>query len=340
MNFYDEENDNKREKPTVAAVIEALHADDINLYNAGLYYGLSELQPDEVAQVKTAWDNLRAETRQKLLEEMTEASEANFEVNYQPIAFMALGDSDGNVRAAAIEALWEDESQELMKRLIDSIQWDESQSVRATAASTLGRFILLGEYGELTEQQYNQAQDAVISVLTDEDEDTAVRRRALEAIANSSHEIVSQAIEDAYYGGDREMRVSSIFAMGRSCDANWQDIVMRELTNEDAEMRYEAARSAGELALPEAVPALGRAAIGEEREIREVAIWSLGEIGGNEALRILSALAEDAREAEDDDLVEIIEEAIGNASLVGGDMEFDFYDFNGYDIEEDDELDN
>jgi hypothetical protein len=340
MNFYEEENDNKPEKPTIEATVEALRADAPDLYNVTLYYGLSELQPDEVAQVKTTWDSLSAENRQKLLEEMSEASEANFEVNYQQIAFMALDDSDGNVRTAAIEALWEDESPELMRRLIDCTQWDESQSVRAAAASALGRFILLGEYGELTEQQYNQAQDAVISVLTDEDEDIAVRRRALEAIANSSHEIVPQAIEEAYYGGDREMRVSSIFAMGRSCDANWQDIVMRELTNEDPEMRYEAARAAGELGLPEAVPALGRAAVGDEREIREVAIWSLGEIGGNEALRILSALAEDAKEAEDDDLVEIVEEAIGNASLVGGDLEFDFYDFNGFDSDEDDELDD
>jgi HEAT repeat protein len=340
MNFYDEETDNNREKPTVEATVEALRTDEPDLYNATLYYGLSELQPDEVEQVKATWNSLSAENRRKLLEEMTEASEANFEVNYQPVALMALDDSDGSVRAAAIDALWEDESPDLMKRLIDSIQWDESQAVRAASATALGRFILLGEYGELTEQQYNQAQDAVISVLTDEDEDIAVRRRALEAIANSSHEIVPQAIEEAYYGTDREMRVSSIFAMGRSCDANWQDIVMRELSSEDAEMRYEAARAAGELSLLEAVPALGRAAVGDEREIREVAIWSLGEIGGNEALRILSALAEDAKEAEDDDLLEIVEEAIGNASLVGGDMEFDFYDFNDFDTDEDDELDD
>jgi HEAT repeat protein len=340
MNYYDEESENGREKPTIEAVIEALHADEPDLYAATLYYGLSELQPAEIDRVKPAWNGLSAEYRRKLLEEMTDASEANFEVNYQSIALMALDDSDATVRAAAVEALWEDESPELMKRLIDSVQWDESQAVRAAAASALGRFILLGEYGELTEQQYNQAQDAVISVLTDEDEDIAVRRRALEAIANSSHEIVPQAIEEAYYGSDREMRVSSVFAMGRSCDANWQEIVLRELTSEDVELRYEAARAAGELGLPEAVPVLGRAAIGDDREIKEVAIWSLGEIGGNEALRILTALAEDAQESEDEDLLEIVEEAIGNASLVGGDMEFDLYDFNGFDAEEDDEFDD
>jgi hypothetical protein len=91
-------------------------------------------------------------------------------------------------------------------------------------------------------------------------------------------------------------------------------------------MRYEAARASGELEIAEAVPQLGRLSRENDREIQNVAIWSLGEIGGTQAMRLLSVLAEEAEEAEDDDLIEIIEDAIGSASLVGDELDFDFDD--------------
>ena len=48
----------------------------------------------------------------------------------------------------------------------------------------------------------------------------------------------------------------------------------------------------------------------------------MGEIGGREALRILSALSEDVDTTDDEDLLEAVEDAIGNATMIG-----DFIDF-------------
>jgi hypothetical protein len=56
-------------------------------------------------------------------------------------------------------------------------------------------------------------------------------------------------------------------------------------------------------------------ALGDDREIQLVAIWSLGEIGGKESMRVLEFLLGKAEEDEDDDLEEAVEDAIGNASL-------------------------
>ena len=50
----------------------------------------------------------------------------------------------------------------------------------------------------------------------------------------------------------------------------------------------------------------------------------LGEIGGDQAMKILTVVAEAAEEVADTDLIEAIEEAISNASLPGKDLEFDF----------------
>ncbi|MBC7814358.1 MAG: HEAT repeat domain-containing protein, partial [Burkholderiales bacterium] len=125
----------------------------------------------------------------------------------------------------------------------------------------------------------------------------------------------------------RRMQVSSVFAMGRNYDANlWGDIVLRELDSSDAEMLYEAARAAGELELVPAVMALSHLAFSDDREVKEVAIWSLGEIGGNESLRVLAALADAADEESDDDLTDAIQDAIGSATTAGGDLPLSLLD--------------
>ncbi|MBK8026049.1 MAG: HEAT repeat domain-containing protein [Chloroflexi bacterium] len=90
------------------------------------------------------------------------------------------------------------------------------------------------------------------------------------------------------------------------------------MTDSDDEIRYEAARAAGELEIEEAVPDLAKLASDPDREIQEVAIWSLGEIGGDESLRILNHLLQRAMKAKDEGLKDAIEEAIGNASLSRG----------------------
>ncbi len=322
----DDELISERERPSLEATIKALRETDEGVYNATIFYGMAGLTSSEFAQVKPIWDKLDADYRYKLVQQMTDLSETNFDLEYHTVAEQSLDDSNPDVRAAAIELLWDDESITLMNRLIEMAQWDEAISVRAAAASALGNFILQGELGEIDEHETARAQDAVVSLLTDEDEDIDVRRRALEAISNSSHEILDGAIEDAYQSGDERMKASAIYAMGRSFDEKWEEIVMREIGSDNPAFRYEAARASGELELREAVPALGQLARENDVEIREMAIWALGEIGGSLALKLLAALAEEAQEQDDDDLVDLIEEAISAASIPGSDLNFDFND--------------
>lgn len=318
----DDDEIGQRERPNIETTIKALQEATDGSYNATIFYGLSGLTNSEFAQVKPVWDKLDPEYRHKLVQQMADLGESNFDLDYHTVAEQSLEDSNSDVRAAAIELLWDDESITLMNRLIEMAQWDEAIAVRAAAASALGNFILQGELGEIDERETSRAQDAVVSLLTDDDEDVDVRRRALEAIANCGHEIVDGAIEDAYQSGDDRMKASAIFAMGRTADDRWENIVMREIKSDNPAFRYEAARASGELELRDAVPVLGQLIRENDPEIREVAVWALGEIGGSQALKALTSLAEDLED--DDDLLELIEDAISSASLPGGDMEFDF----------------
>lgn len=322
----DEDIERLRDQPDLETTLRALQTNVEGTANATIYYGLSGLTGDAIPRVREVWVNLPAEYRVKLLQQLVDIGEANFELDYHTLAVMALEDEDPAVRAAAIELLWEDESLEFMDRLIEIAQWDESVLVRAAAASALGRFILAGELGELPETETARAQDTVVNLLTDHDEDLEVRRRSLESIANCGHEIVRDAINDAYQSEEPLMKASALFAMGRTCDNHWNDIVLREIDSYNPAIRYEAARASGELEIEEAVPHLARLAQGRDREIKEVAIWSLGEIGGRYALKVLGALADQAEKDEDDDLLEAIDEALGNASLAGQDFDFDLDD--------------
>ncbi|NWG15143.1 MAG: HEAT repeat domain-containing protein [Chloroflexi bacterium] len=310
-------------KPSLDITLAALKAEEPGAVSAAIYYGLSGLTEAELEKLRAVWPALSADYRRKVMQELAETSESNFDLDYRAIGLLGLKDEDAAVREAAIETLWIDESPELMNRLLEMAQWDEANEVRAAALTALGRFVLLGEYEELPESQVTKLQDVIVGLWADEQEDLNVRRRALEAIANSSHEIVPDAIEEAYESREPLLKISAVFAMGRSCDERWKDWVLREMNSPDAELRYEAARAAGEIGITEAIPLLGRLAMGNDRETQEVAIWSLGEIGGREALRILSALAEDAAKLDDDDLIEAVDEALSNASLVGGDIDFD-----------------
>ncbi|MBE2183279.1 MAG: HEAT repeat domain-containing protein [Anaerolineae bacterium] len=321
QDFQYEEDDvsPSRERPEISETLQAL--DSTTEPNSSvLSYGLSDLSPNELAALLPVWAHLEADYRRSILKALADVIEANFEFNYSAFAKAMLNDTDADVREAAIELLWEDESIALMDKLIDMTRTGESIAERAAAANALGNFILRGEMGDIPEADVTRAQNAVIALWQNSDEDVEVRRRALEAISNSSHEIIPEAIEQAYQSYDQRLQTSAIFAMGRSCDARWAENVLAELENESAEFRYEAARAAGELELEEALPALSGLAFDEDIDIRDTAIWALGEIGGREAMRVLSLLADDAKARKDRDLLESVEDALAAANLNSGDL--------------------
>lgn len=322
MSDYDfsETHDVRDDKPDLPTTLTALQAADPNRPDATVFYGLSGLGRDDIDDVMPVWVELSPAYRRKIMREMVELSEADFEMDYRALGLMALDDDDPGVRESAIEVLWEDQSLELMSRLVQMAGPDEVREVRAAAVTALGRFILAGELEELPEDETMPACDMVLALLMNGSEDVLVRRRALESMANCGHEVVPAAIREAYFSTNREMRISAVFAMGRTFDEQWHEYVLEEIQSDDPEMCYEAVRAAGELEMIDAVPLLGRFAMGEDREIQMVAVWSLGEIGGDNAMRILELLAEHADEADDADLIDAVEDAIGNAALISDDI--------------------
>lgn len=276
---------------------------------------LSDLRRDQQEQFRLAWAGLSAERRRELVAALLEFAEDHVDASFGVIYRWLLDDSDPRIRTQAIEGLWEDEDVRLISPLIRRLERDADPDVRAAAALSLGRFLLLGEFDQIDAGAAQRVETALLTAYHAEDQDVWVQRRVLEALANSSHGELPDMILDAYEEHDDILRIGAVFAMGRSADPRWNRYVLQELGSSDSAILYEAARASGELEIEEAVPDLVRLLGDEDVEIRDAAVWALGRIGGPEARRALQACCASA----DEDLVEAAEEALSELEFMAGD---------------------
>ncbi|MGD9101105.1 MAG: HEAT repeat domain-containing protein, partial [Anaerolineae bacterium] len=114
-------------------------------FKPSLLYGLSKLESEEVERLRGAWPLIPLARRRRLVKELIEIAETNFEVDFDAVFRWGLQDDDPEVREASIEGLWENEEPALMTEFLHLLQNDPSIPVRAAAALALGRFMLLGE---------------------------------------------------------------------------------------------------------------------------------------------------------------------------------------------------
>jgi HEAT repeat protein len=318
--------------PEFDVILERLRDTSGPVSAANLYH-LSDLSRADLAALEAVWADLPAERRQSILQDLSEIAEANFEVNFEAVLRLGLEDETAEARATAIRALWEAEDPTLIAPFIDFMKTDPDAQVRAAAASALGRFVYLGEVEELPEAQARRVEDALLEVARGADE-VDVRRRALEAVAFATRSEVGELIVQAYASPDPLWRASAVFAMGRTADAKWAPQVHRELHSTQPEMRFEAARAAGELELADTAGELAQLTHDVDLQVRDAAIWSLGQIGGDFARETLTRLLE---RASDEDEQDFIQEALDNLEFTDEVNAFSMFELG---LDDDDQADD
>jgi HEAT repeat protein len=228
----------------------------------------------------------------------------------------------------------------LITPLLNLLQNDESDAVRAAAAGVLGHYVYEGELEELDADKVAPIVAALKAAYRDVAGPIEVRRRALESLGFLSDEDTSQLITQAYHHANDRLRLSAVFAMGRSLDAErWGTIVLEELAAPSPEMRFEAARAAGELELAPAVRKLGELLEDVDEEVQLAAVWSLGQIGGDKAKQLLLAVLESDAEH----LHEEAEDALAELEFKADNLDLVMFDFEDDDEEEwvlDEEVDD
>ena len=248
---------------------------------------LSHLTPEETSLLEKAWPEVEPERRRQLMNRLAELAEANPKLDFDSIFRGRLSDQDDEVRSKAIEGLWESEDTSLINTFIDLLELDSSEAVQVAAAQTLGQFALMAEFDRLRADSKTRIGQTLLGIFNDEARSVTIRRRALESLAPLSLPETSPAIDQAYHDGDPELKTSAIYAMGKTCNPAWLDILLTEMESNEAETRYEVVQACGEIGDIEAVPRLTELIDDPDSEVQLAAIQALGKIGGAEAKEYL-----------------------------------------------------
>jgi HEAT repeat protein len=268
--------------PPVDQTIAKLSNPDKKLLDSWLA-DLSSLNSAELKLLERAWETIEPKRRRQIMYRLVELAEDNFEFDFDNIFKGRLKDEDAEVRSKAIEGLWENEEASLVDPLIYLLEQDKSEKVQATAAAALGRFALLAELEKLRPSHKTKISKSLLAVINDQSKPVEVKRRALEAAAPLTLPQMKKAIAEAYQSGIHQLRISALFAMGKSCNPYWLPLLLKELASADAEIRYEAAGACGELGEEEAASYLTELVNDPDIDVRLAAIQALGKIGGPEA---------------------------------------------------------
>jgi HEAT repeat protein len=311
-------------------VLKELADPDVEISVAGLH-ALSGLERAQLAQVQAAWLSIPAERRAIAMRHLVEIDEDSFENDFSAMYRLGLTDPDPQVCANAISGLWEDASPDLIPALLQHVASGQPDIVRAAAASTLGHYLFDSELETVPAAKVRPIITALKVIYRDVTEPIEVRRRALESLSFLTDDEVSQLIAQAYQHADEKMRLSAVFSMGRSLDAErWGQTVLEELSAAQPEMRFEAARAAGELEYAPAAKHLAPLLDDVDEEVQSIAVWALGEIGGDKARSLLLAVLDSDAEH----LHEDAEDALAELEFKSDNLDFTMFDFEDEDEEE------
>lgn len=295
-------------------------------------YGLSNARRADVALFVERWPTIPVERRREIMTELGALSNESFEVEFTPLYRVALDDEDAEVRALGIHNLWEDDDPVLAPHYVKILSGDESPSVRAAAASALGKYMYLAEMEELAPELTGDIRQALLSAFRNPQETNDVRRHAVESLAFLNDDEVRGVIEDAYNSTSEKMQASAVRGMGRSLDPYWTGLVLMELSNTAPQVRQEAIWASGELELKQAVPPLIDMLEESNRDLIITVIQSLGRIGGPVARQALELVAE----SEDEAIVEEAEDALSELLFNEGEDWLE-YEFNAATLDEADD---
>ncbi|MDO8750796.1 MAG: HEAT repeat domain-containing protein [Dehalococcoidia bacterium] len=298
---------------TLEYYLQELTKEDVRSKHSLLVH-LSALNDEEMEQFRTWWPSLPTEQRRKLIARLVTVAEDNVEMDFIGVLRYCLKDDDPKVRELAVSGLWECDDHNLVGPLMSLAKDDPSEEVRISALLALGKFGALAESGKLLRREGERIKETLMSLLEDNRGSIEVRRRALEAVSCFNAPRVRELIRWAYSAPEIKLRISALYAMGRTSDPAWMSTLIKEISSKETDIRYEAACACGEMGEEEAVPYLIPLIEDEDSEVQIAAIKSLGAIGGVLAKRALRRCVKTGDEA----IQEAANEALQQLDVDGG----------------------
>ena len=311
-----------------ASVLDALFGgEDVPVH---LVYRLSDLSAADFQLFQREWMEVSEDRRAAIVRHMADVSEENYVVDFTPIFSHLFDDPYPAVRVAALDGIWDSTDPRLIRPVIDLMQKDRDNGVRAAAARALAHYVLLAEWGQVNPDLTAPIVEALLAEYERPLAALEVRRAALEAVSSANHPRIPDLIQDAYDDAPMDLQLSAIFAMGGSADRRWLPILHDEIGSSSPDFRAEAARAAGAIGASDSIDALEALLVDEDLEVAIAAVYALGQIGGDRVNELLLRLSEDP---DFEELYDAIDEALEEMESLSGD--FDLLSFAEDDDDDD-----
>lgn len=273
---------------TFEAALEALARGEA--INANQQVALSDLGPRQAPAFLAAWGRLNEPARLKILSVLADLARANLRLDFNALCRLALRDPAPAVRAAAVRASQEDESDQFLHALLDVLERDPSLGVREAAAEALAPFAYRAEIGQLDEQEASGIQAALLARAQDEREDPGIRAAALAGLGYFSEPQAQAAVMTAL--SNPALELAAVRGLGRSANQAYVERLVEYSRRPEPELRQEAATALGEIEDQEAVPRLVELIEDPDQRVQQAALRALGQVGGVEAREALVYVAE------------------------------------------------
>ncbi len=299
-----------------------------------LLYRLTDIADKEFATLKEQWPAVDDERRRLLVRHLVDISEENYLVDFSPLFTFCLEDASAAVRVAALDGLWDDTNLRLVNPIIALLQHDPAVEVQTAAAQALAHYVLMAEWGEISDAMTPQIVEALLGVYEQKETAVSLKRAALEALGAASHPRIPALIQQAFDSRIHDLQLSAVFAMGSSADDRWVPQILEAMESDSDEIRLEAARAAGAVGAEEALPQLAHLAVDDDLEVALAVVEALGQIGGDVAYRMLMQMSEDTEFRR---LHDAVEEALEEIDWLGG--SFDLLRFSEADDADDEVYD-
>lgn len=274
-----------------------------------------------MAKKSTKKSSPKVQTPEQLIAHLEELAE-DYELDHTQEFLSFIDHPDLGVRAVAVRCLWEANLTEVWSALKSKAVYDADEEVQATAFSVMGRYMyeemlhdqqeLRGDEVEAPIELLREVHEFLAEALNNTALPLLLRRRALEALSYNPDEAQLELMRTWSKSQDSELRMTAIFAMGRSAREEFLPTILAALEDAHLDVQREAVRAIGESGFESCLPQLEALVNGSNAELRLEAVAAIGEVGGARAVELLQGLTESA----DPELAELAEVALVNAQEI------------------------
>jgi len=304
--------------------LEATLMDENKPFDLQFLQFFSDISYDDLKKVKKVWSKVTQQRKVSLLQELENLMRIDTLISCDDFGVFALDDEDPVIKSQAINLLWECVDQNLATRFMSLLLEDKDPALSASAASGLGKFVLLGELDEIPKDLWKKIQNTLVEKYVSTS-NQQLKQSILESLGYISSPQINDFITEAIKRPEKEWVLSALFAISRSANENWSKIILKKLDDLDPDVQLEAIKAAGELEIADAKETIIELleSSSPEEEIHLQAIWSLSMIGGND-IQVLFQKMIDSSDSEKE--AAMLEMAMDNLELTNSFEEFNLYE--------------